>query len=90
MTIRFMKHYVTNGALKARVGYSAFRMTTTGRLCVTLYAKSCRDGDVLAKIFPKRYENDTDIMTDYFERGRARILESDPLYDAALARAVQS
>ena len=37
--IRFMKHYITDGEHKARVFYSAYRMTTTKQLCVALYAK---------------------------------------------------
>lgn len=85
--IKFQKHYVTNGAVKARVHYSAFRMTTTGQNCVTLYAKSFQDGRNLCEILDgEGYENNTDIMTDYFEEGRARILEGQPLYAAALAR----
>lgn len=84
--IRFMKHYVTNGQIKARVSYSAFRMTTTGQECVTLYAKDYTNE--LARVFADHpgYENNTDIMTDYFEKGRVRILAGTPLYEAALAR----
>jgi len=84
--IKFMKHYVTNGATKARVHYSAFRMTTTGQDCVTLYAKGYEDGRLLGQIFDEGYENDTDIMTDYFEKGRVRILAGTPMYEAAKAR----
>lgn len=84
--IRFMKHYVTNGTHKARVHYSAFRMTTTGQDCVTLYAKDYSDD--LCKVFGAgAYENNTDMMTDYFEKGRVRILPDSPLYSAAYARA---
>ena len=86
--IRFMKHYVINGTHKARVHYSAFRMTTTGQDCVTLYAKRYEDGRILDQIFADGYENNTDMMTDYFEKGRVRILAGTPLYAAALARAV--
>lgn len=85
-TIKFQKHYVTNGAIKARVHYSAFRMTTTGQDCVTLYAKSYEDGNALCDIMPNEYENNTDIHTDYSEKGRVRILSTSPLYAAALAR----
>ena len=85
--IKFQKHYVTNGAVKARVSYSAFRMSTTGQNCVTLYAKDFDAGRALADIFDDGYENNTDMMTDYFEKGRVRILEGQPLYAAALARA---
>ena len=81
--IRFLKHSVTNGTAKARIHYSAFRMTTTGQDCVTLYAKSFDDGRKLAQIFDVGYENNTDTMTDYFEKGRVRIIAGQPLYKAA-------
>ncbi len=84
--IRFMKHYVTNGQVKARVFYSAFKMVSTGEECVTLYAKCFRDGRVLAEIIGEGYENNTDSMTDYFEKGRVRIMPDSPLYAAAKAR----
>lgn len=84
--IKFQKHYVTNGAIKARVHYSAFRMVTTGQQCVTLYAKTYDDGRALAEVLADGYENNNDLMTDYFEKGRARIVEGSPLYAAALAR----
>lgn len=84
--VKFQKHYVTNGTAKARVTYSAFRMVTTGQECVTLYAKRHQDGDALFEILGDSYENDTDSMTDYFEKGRARILAGTPLYEQALAR----
>lgn len=87
MTIRFMRHYVTNGTTKARVHYSAHTLLN-GKPCVTLYAKGYDDGSKLRAILPDGYENDTDIMTDYFEKGRARIHAGSPLYDAALARTV--
>lgn len=84
--VKFQKHYVTNGTEKARVHYSAFKMTTTGQDCVTLYAKSYEDGRKLAEIIEEGYENNTDTMTDYFEKGRVRILAGSPLCAAALAR----
>lgn len=90
MAIKFQKHYVTNGKIKARVSYSAFRMITTGQECVTLYAKSHSDGDALARIIPAGYENNTDVQTDYFEKGRVRILKGSPLYEAALSRCKQT
>ncbi len=87
MTIKFMKHYVTNGTIKARVFYSAHQMVSTGEDCVTLYAKNWREGRELAQILGEVYENNTDIMSDYFEDGRARIKAGHPLYAAALQRA---
>jgi hypothetical protein len=86
-TVRFMKHYVTNGAQKARVHYSAFAMVSTGQPCVTLYAKKYKDEEALTAIFANRVEDNTDLQTDYFEKARVRIVQGDPLYAAALARA---
>lgn len=86
MEIKFQKHYVTNGKIKARVSYSAYQMVTTGKDCVTLYAKSHKDGSALAEIIPAEFEDNSDIQTDYFEKGRVRILADSPLYAAALSR----
>ncbi len=91
--IRFMKHYVTDGATKARISYSAGKIMAKQedgsrvlRDCVSLYAKDYTDA--LANVFHDHggYKNDTDIMTDYFETGRVTIFPEDPLYEAALAR----
>lgn len=82
--IKFNKYYVTNGVTKARVFYSNSTLGD-GRKCVTLYAKDY--GHALGKIFPELYQNNTDIMTDYFEEGLVRIFPENPHYDAALARA---
>ena len=86
--VKFMKFYVTNGHEKARVFYSLDNRRD-GRQCVTLYAK---DYDrKLGLILADAYKNDTDIMTDYFDHGRAVLFTDHPLYAAARARAeVQS
>jgi hypothetical protein len=84
MTIKLNKFNVTNGAHSARVTYSAFRMVSTGQECVTIYARDTIND--LHKVFAAGYENATDGMSDYFEKGRVRILKGDPLYAAALAR----
>jgi hypothetical protein len=81
--IKLNKHNVTNGAHKARVTYSAFRMVSTGQQCVTIYAKDTMND--LHRIFASEYENLTDGQTDYFEKGRVRLLTDHPLYAAALA-----
>jgi hypothetical protein len=78
-----MKHYVTNGSKKVRVHYSHMTLTD-GRECVTLYAKDY--GHALGSIFETNYENDTDMMTDYFDKGRVRIFPADTLFAAAKAR----
>lgn len=82
-TVKFQKYYVTNGVVKARVSYSLTHLNT-GETCVTLYANDY-SGD-LSKVFPNGYQNNTDIMTDYFEKGKVRIMFGTPLYNAALSR----
>lgn len=81
--IEFKKHYVIDKATgkKARVWYSLDNRTD-GRKCVTLYAKSHRDR--LFDVFPNDAENNTDIMTDYFEKDKVRLFEGNPVY--AIAR----
>ena len=82
--VKFMKHYVTNGEKKARVHYSHTTLTN-GRECVTLYAKDYTN--TLYEIIGEGYENNTDICTDYFEKGRVRVYKDSPYFDAAVARA---
>jgi len=86
MEIKFKKHYVTNGMEKARVWYSA-GVLNNGKMAVTLYAKSYEDGNKLQNILPETFEDDSDIRSDYMEKGRARIYEGSPLYTAALEMA---
>ena len=76
---------MTNGTDKARVHYSLDNRTD-GRACVTIYAK---DYDrALGHVFAgDEYKNDTDSMTDYFEKGRVVLFADHPLYAAARARA---
>lgn len=85
--IKLNKYHVVDTATghKARVSYSHFQMASTGQWCVTLYDKDY--GYALGKIFQAEYQNNTDSMVDYFEKGQVRLLESHPLYQAALARA---
>lgn len=83
--IRFMKHYVTDGTIKVRVSYSNYVSAHTGQPIVALYAKEY--GSELYKLLPGLYENHTDLQTDYFEKGTARIPEGHQLYAAALERA---
>ncbi len=81
--IQLRKHSVSNGTYKARVTYSAFRMISTGRQCVTIYARDTIND--LHKVFGSEYENLTGLQTDYFEKGRVRLMVDHPLYQAALA-----
>jgi hypothetical protein len=83
--IKFNKYNVSNGSTKARVHYSKATLID-GRECVTLYARDY--GHDLAKVMgSEHYQNDTDIMTDYFDKGRVRIFPDSPYYAAASARA---
>lgn len=81
--IRLMKYFVTDGITKARVAYSHM-ILANGRECVGLYAKDYSDN--LGKIFTHEYQNDTDIQTDYFEKGSVYIYTDNPLYTKALER----
>lgn len=82
--VKFMKHYVTDGAIKARVFYSLDNRADC-RKVVTIYAKDYSDN--LAAVLPDSYENLTDIYSDYFDKGTVRLFESHPLYAAARQRA---
>jgi len=82
--IKFNKFHVTNGEAKARVFYSLDNRGD-GRKCVTIYAKDYT-GE-LGVVISDSYKNDTDIQTDYFDKGRVVLFEDHPLYAAARARA---
>ena len=84
MTIKFQKYYVTNGLIKAPVHYSLDNRHD-GRKCVTIFAKSY--SKELGAIFANEFVDDTDSMTDYFDKGRVNLFEDHPLYAAARARA---
>ncbi len=83
--VKFMKHYIQNAdnGKKCRVRYSLDNRVD-GRKCVTIYAKGYLDE--MAGILDS-FENNTDTMTDYFEKDRAVIFEGDAHYAAARARA---
>jgi hypothetical protein len=84
-TVKFMKHYIQNTTTgkKCRVWYSLDNRADK-RKCVTIYAKGYLDE--MAGILDN-FENDTDTMTDYFDKDRAVIFEGDAHYAAARARA---
>jgi len=85
--IRFMQHYVTDGTIRARVFYSHGHLGD-GTRPVTLYARDYERS--LGKIFAESYENDTDLQSDYFDKGHVRIREDSALFAAALARCEQN
>jgi hypothetical protein len=82
--IKFNKHHVTNGTVKARCFYSLDNRTDR-RPCVTIYAKDY--SRTLGQILEAEYRNDTDSMSDYFDQGRAVLFDNHPLYAAARERA---
>jgi hypothetical protein len=85
--VRFNQHHVTNGTHKARAWYNLDNRID-GRKVVTIYAKDYTNG--LSGIFDAdAYENNTDIMTDYFDKGTVRLFESHPLYTTARAAVVR-
>ncbi len=86
--IKFNKYNVANtetGA-KARVHYSVDNRIDS-RKAVTIYHKDY--SRALADVFVGAgvYKNDTDTMTDYFDKGRVVLLEDHPLYATARQRA---
>lgn len=91
MAIRFMKHYVTDGQVKARVFYTrgqryvkqpdGSRVLRDG---VSIYAKDY--GRTLRQFPALMAENGTDISTDYIEQDSAFLLPEHPMHAAALAR----
>lgn len=84
--IRFMKHFVADAnGNKARVVYSHGTLRN-GQECVTIYAKDY--GHELDCILPD-VENDTDTMTDYFDKSKARIYPNTPFYEVAYTRATE-
>jgi hypothetical protein len=83
--IKFNIYNVSNGTSKAKVWYSLDNRID-GRKCVTIYAKDY--SNELGNVFMEgEYENRTDTMTDYFDKGKVVLFEDHPLYAAARARA---
>ena len=91
--IRFLAHCVKKGSLKVRCRYSmgeVWSIDSQGKRitveAVTIYAKDYEHD--MAEIFSGfLYENNTDTMTDYFEKGRVCLKKGHPLYQSALKRA---
>jgi hypothetical protein len=83
--IKFNQFAVVNGAEKAKVHYHASDFGGVER--VTIYARDY--GHALGRVFAgfDVYENDSDVMTDYFDKGRVVLKKGHPLYAAALERA---
>lgn len=89
--IKFNKHFVTDGANKARVFYSYsenYGHPDFNKKCLVVYAKDFKSGDALGAMFRDvgGYKNETDSMTDYFDEGCVRMYEDHPYYAAGMAR----
>lgn len=80
--IKFNLHNVVNleTGEKCRVHYSLDNRIDN-RKCVTLYAKDYQDD--LFSVFPDNAKNDSDSITDYYEKDRINIFEENPHYKAA-------
>jgi hypothetical protein len=83
MTIKFNKYHIidTDTKVKARAKYIACGRID-GRRSVRVYARDYDDN--LGKIFGNLYKNETDILTDYFEKGHVTFFEDSPFYLDAL------
>lgn len=83
--VKFMQYYVESASgVKAKVSYHTDNRSD-GRKVVTIYAADY--GHALYEVLPVNYENKTDMMTDYFDKGTVRLFEDSPYYAAARARA---
>lgn len=82
--LKFQKFAVvdTETKAKARVFYSLDNRID-GRKCVTMYAKDY--GHALGQLFADDYVNNSDLMTDYFEKGKVVLFEDHALYATARA-----
>jgi hypothetical protein len=78
--ILFRKHYIQDSETKkkCRVYYSLDHRID-GKKCITLYAKSYRDE--MDGIID--FNNDSNYMTDYFEKDSAVLFEDHPQYQEA-------
>jgi hypothetical protein len=83
-TVRFLDSSVKLGTLTARVHYS-INNRADGQKGVTVYGKDY--ASELHPIFGDMAVNNSDSMTDYFEKSRVFIPEGHELYSAALERA---
>lgn len=81
--IRFLKHSVKFKGKKARVRYSKGSYTKESGLpegTITIYAQDYGN-QLPPELMP---QNDTDLMTDYFEKDRARIKPNSKYYKKVL------
>ena len=83
---------------KPKIKFSKGFLTVNGKRCGVYYSHSCWISGVnpdTIKVRPKKYsfpdgfteafeiENNSDMMTDYFEKDSLRLIPGDSLYQAA-------
>lgn len=81
MDVKFVWNGIKVDGKLHRAWYSVGNLVNYPADTVTIY---CRDYDPLPKINGLNVENDTDLMTDYFEKDRVRVLSSNPHYPAIM------
>ena len=93
--VKFGPHLVRRGPNRARISYSTGSIYLKGgggkvdpRKVVTLYAKDYSGS--LGKVFPDLYANETDLLSDSFDKGEVHIFEESPYYSAALRAALDA
>lgn len=79
--IRFNMHNITKEDIKVKVRY-CLDCHVNSKPCVAIYAKEY--GNNLDEIFEEAINN-TDYMTDLFEKSRVYLFEDHPEYKAARA-----
>lgn len=82
--IKFNMHNVVCESEKTRVHYSLDNHVS-GKPCVTIYAK---DYSGSLNMF-SNMENNSELMTDYFEKDRVRLFENDAYYTEARKAAIR-
>lgn len=98
MAVKFNRYNVrdTETGKTARVSYSVNNHVScfdahgvrNGRQHVTVYAKDYNNA--LAAIIPAGYVDNTEIQSDYFEKGRVYIADNHPLFAAAMSAATRA
>ena len=85
MTVKFMWNGIKVDGTLYRAHYSAGRYTTSSGIpegTITVYAKDYR---AFPQVEGLQIENDSDSMTDYFEKDRIRIYPGSKFYTEAKA-----
>lgn len=82
-TYKILKHGIKSEGKYYRAWYSKAKFLNHPKGTITVYAKCILDG------LPKcmKPENNTEIMTDYFEKDRVRIIPTHPRYNEFLTYA---